>query len=79
MTPFGDMLASRYHRSVLSTPSTEEGTRMGFKDAALPLKEQALADRIVRGFEQALAEDRLIRAGAIPEPFTVTGKGVERA
>jgi hypothetical protein len=43
---------------------------VGFKDAALPLKEQALADRIVRGMQAALAEDRLIRSGQMPETWT---------
>lgn len=48
---------------------------MGFKDAALPAKEQALADRIVRGMERALAEDRLIRTSQAPERFAVGGDG----
>jgi hypothetical protein len=43
---------------------------VGFKDAALPMKEQALAKRIVEGFEAALAEDRLIRSGKIEETWT---------
>lgn len=43
---------------------------MGFKDAALPLKEQALAKRITDGFAAALAEDRLIRAGQLPETWS---------
>lgn len=43
---------------------------MGFKDAALPMKEQALAKRIVDGFAAALAEDRLIRAGHLSETWT---------
>lgn len=47
---------------------------MGFKDAALPMKEQALAKRtadlVGEQMRRALAEDRLIRAGKIPEPFT---------
>ncbi|MGX1703317.1 hypothetical protein [Microbacterium sp. NPDC055357] len=50
---------------------------MGFKDAALPMKEQALARRIVEGFEAALAEDRLIRSGQIEE--TWTAERIERA
>lgn len=48
---------------------------MGFKDAALPAKEQALADRIVRGMERALAEDRLIRTAQAPERFLVNAHG----
>ena len=52
---------------------------MGFKDAALPAKEQALADRIVRGMERALAEDRLIRTGQAPETHAIAPNGlVER-
>jgi hypothetical protein len=40
---------------------------MGFGDAALPAKEKALADRIVKGTESAMRrvlwEDRQIRSG----------------
>lgn len=42
---------------------------MGFKDAALPAKERALAARIVDGMAAALAEDRLIRTGQVPESW----------
>lgn len=49
---------------------------MGFKDAALPAKEQALADRIVKGMQDALAEDRLIRAGLAPETHAVAPSGL---
>lgn len=38
--------------------------------AALPAKERALADAIGEQFRQALAEDRLIRTGQMPETFT---------
>lgn len=44
---------------------------MGLRDAALPLKEQALADRIVRGVALALAEDRLIRTGQAAEAYRI--------
>jgi len=50
---------------------------MGFKDAALPAKEQALADRIIRGFECALAEDRLIRTAQAPERFAIVDGRVQ--
>lgn len=43
---------------------------MGLKDAALPMKEQALARRIGEEFAAALAEDRLIRTGQIAETWT---------
>lgn len=51
---------------------------MGFKDAALPLKEQALADRIGENVARALAEDRLIRTGQMPEQFVLREGRAER-
>lgn len=50
---------------------------MGFKDAALPMKEQALARRIGEEFAAALAEDRMIRSGQIAE--TWTAERIEKA
>jgi hypothetical protein len=49
-----------------------EGTMRGFKgtDLNLSASDAALAKRIGEQFRAALAEDRLIRAGLIPEPFT---------
>jgi hypothetical protein len=42
---------------------------MGLRDAALPLKERGLARRIGQEVSAALAEDRLIRTGQIPETW----------
>ena len=54
---------------------------MGFKgtDKMLSAGDAALAARIVQGIERALAEDRLIRTGQMPEQFADRGDGVERA
>lgn len=43
---------------------------MGLADAALPAKERALAKRIGDEMRLALAEDRLIRTGQMPERYT---------
>jgi hypothetical protein len=47
-----------------------EGTMRGFKgtDLNLSASDAALAKRIGEQFRAALAEDRMIRAGLIPEP-----------
>lgn len=52
---------------------------MGFKDAALPLKEQALAKRIGEEMALALAEDRLIRTAQAPERFALVDGRVQGA
>lgn len=50
---------------------------MGFNDTELPLKTQALARRIVEGFEAPLAEDGLVRVRKIDETSTLDP--IERA
>lgn len=51
---------------------------MGFKDAALPMKERALATAIGQEMRLALAEHRAIESGLISDPFFPVGPEAHR-